>query len=220
MLDFLKESHQGQKEQQGSNLKDENGHAVSLNPNDDSQQYLTVPDKSSQLRKSTYLFAVLFIVGVVCLFVMIKKSTPAAASASPDSDKKVEQAQIENAISKITGIRTQMFSNLERIVTKFYEFSDVEQVNVGELAKNPFKEDSYIGPVKADNAQSQFALLQDELELLSIMSTGKGYCCMINDKILYEGDSIKGLEVAKITSNEVVLNSGSVSMTLKLSEDF
>jgi hypothetical protein len=215
MLQFLKES-----QNIATEVENKQNPVQSAEGTDESQQYLTVPDKKSQLRKSTYLVAGLFLIGIAGLFFMIKNSTPSTASASEDTTKKAEQAQIETAISKLTGIRTQMFSSLEKIVTKFYEFSDVEQVNVGDLSKNPFKEDNYMGLVKPDEAQSRFSILKEELELLSIMSTERGYCCMINDKILYEGDSIKGLKITKITSNVVSLSSGDMSMTLKLSEEF
>jgi len=226
MLQFLKDFQQnpipenGNSQTAGQTPDSGCDGAAAGQANDNSLQYLTVGDKKGQLRKSTYLLAALFLIGVACLFVMIKKSTPKTASASGGNAKQAEQVQIENAISKITGIRTQMFSSLEKIVTKFYEFSNVVQVDVDELAKNPFAEDNYLGQVMPDDAQSRFAVLQDELELLSIMSTDRGYCCMINDKILYEGDSVKGLKITKITGNEVTLSSGAMNMTLKLSEEF
>lgn len=220
MLDFLKTTQQDA-DTQGNSISSGDGNMEqAIGSKNQNQEFLTVGDKSNRARNTTYLLGVLFLIGVVCLFIMIKQSTPSAASASKDSSQQVEQAQIESAISKITGIRTQMFSSLEKIVTKFYEFSNVEQVKVNELAKNPFKEDSYIVPVKTDDAQTQLAFLQDELELLSIMSTERGYCCMINDKILYQGDSIKGLRITKITSNVVTLANGTVNMTLKLSDEF
>ncbi|MBN1804204.1 MAG: hypothetical protein JW837_03030 [Sedimentisphaerales bacterium] len=224
MLQFQKDNQKLPCEQGDSLPVENNSQILPKSPNpaqsDDNQEFLTVSDKKGQLRKSTYLLAVLFLVGIVSLFAMIKESTPAQAAAAQSNTKQAEQSQIEAAISKITGIRTQMFSSLEKIVTKFYEFSNVEQVDVDELSKNPFMEDNYLGSIKPDDAQGRLALIRGELELLSIMSTDKGYCCMINDKLLYEGDTIKGLKVAEITSNSVSLGNGSMSITLKLSSEF
>ena len=77
-----------------------------------------------------------------------------------------------------------------------------------------------INSIKPDDAHSRLAFIKDELELLSIMSTDKGYCCMINEKLLYKGDTIKGLRVTEITSSSVHLSNGAMNITLKLSNEF
>jgi len=56
------------------------------------------------------------------------------------------------------------------------------------------------------------------MQLLSIMQTQQGYCCIIDDGILYEGDSIKGFKVCQISDSTVSLESGDLEITLKLSE--
>jgi preprotein translocase subunit SecG len=187
---------------------------------DNNQEYLTVANRQGQLRQSTYLLAALFVIGVLCLFFMIKKSSPSTASASQPSAEKARQTQIEAAIAKITGVHSQVFSSLEKIVKKFYEFADFEQVDVGELSKNPFRKDNFLADIQADNKQIEPVVTQSEFELLTIMATEKGNCCMINDKLLYEGDTIRGLRVEKITDHSVSLTNDETQIVLRLSESF
>jgi preprotein translocase subunit SecG len=187
---------------------------------DSSQEYLTVADKKGQLRQSTYLLAVLFIIGIFCLFFMIKKSTPSAASAQNPSGEKSQQTRIEAAIAKITGIHSQVFDSLGKIVKKFYEFADFEQINVSELSKNPFRQQNIIQNIRDDNERVESVINQGELELLTIMSDEKGICCMINDKLLRKGDMINGLTVEEITESSVSLTNDETRIVLRLSESF
>jgi preprotein translocase subunit SecG len=187
---------------------------------DNNQEYLTVADKKGQLRQSTYLLGALFIIGIFCLFFMIKKSSPSAASAQNPSAQKSQQTKIEAAIAKITGIHSQVFDSLGKIVKKFYEFADFEQINVGELSKNPFRQENIISNIRADNERPESMINQSELELLTIMSDEKGICCMINDRLLRKGDIINGLTVEEITENSVSLTNDETRIVLRLSEPF
>ena len=222
MLSFLKESGQLPSQTNDTASTDNPGAQgrTPPTPNDNNNEYFTVADRQGQLRKSTYLLGALFIAGVLCLFFMIKKSSPSTASAAQPASNKIEQTQIEAAIAKITGVRSQMFSNLEKIVKKFFEFADFEQVNVDELTKNPFLKDNSLAKIRADSKQGQPVVVQSEFELLTIMATEKGYCCMINDKLLYQGETINGLRVDKITDRSVVLANQDTQIVLKLAESY
>lgn len=217
MLSFQKE--QGPQESLTGAEKAEKSTAAA-GAEDDSRQYYTVSDKKQQLKHSTYLLIGLFVIGTLCLWFMIKKTTPSAASAAQPVANQNEQTQIEAAIARITGVRSQMFSGLEKIVKKFYEFANVEQVNVNELSKNPFRTDDGFGKLKPSDKQSLMAVAKSELDLLTIMGGEKGYCCMINDKLLYEGDTIRGLTVIKITDKFVTLQGGETHLVLKLEDSF
>jgi preprotein translocase subunit SecG len=180
------------------------------------QEYLTVSAQSKDVRKTTFLLAVLFAMGLLCLWFMAKKSTPQTA---PAAVAQMEETQIETAIARLTGIRAEMFKGIERIVQKFYQFSDVQQVPVNELVKNPFrleillgdaqkiyhseKRDLEIDPemLKAQQLRQQ----TKNMQLFTIMQSEEGICCMINDKILYEGDSIRGFKVRQINDSYVKL---------------
>jgi hypothetical protein len=64
------------------------------------QQYLTVASRSRQVRKNTIQLAVLFGIGLLCLFFMIKKTSPQSAAAKVTNP---EDAKIEMAISRFGG---------------------------------------------------------------------------------------------------------------------
>jgi len=180
------------------------------------QEYLTVAASGKRTRKSTILLAVLFIIGLLCLGYMIKKSTPRAASAASGV---TEETQLEAAIARITGVKSEMFNSMDEIVRKFYEFSDVVQVKVGELVKNPFKIELFSANAKEEPRveinvpeidvemaqQQQIRQKAKSMRLLSIMQSDQGNCCMIGDKILYERDFIRDFEVRQIGDNFVKL---------------
>ena len=192
------------------------------------QEYLTVATQGKQVRKTTILLAVLFGIGLLSLWFMVKKSAPQTVAASVGT----EEAQIEKAITRITGVRSEMFSRMDEIAKKFYEFSDVQQVKVGELAKNPFELEAFLANVKetSDTQEGDYDIEAEmmrqqrlrqqtkDLQLLSIMQSDQGNCCMINDRILYEGDSIRGFKVCRIGDSFVKLKYEDVEIVLKLSE--
>jgi len=196
---------------------------------EEEQEYLTVAGHNKNARKSTTLLAALFVIGLLCLFFMIKKSTPETTTAAAVN---AEQVQIETAIARLTGVKSEMFDRMDKIVKKFYEFSDVQQVNVNELAKNPFKREIFLGSLRnisdieeGDSdidiemmRKQQLKQQAKNMQLLSIMQSEQGNCCMIDDRILYKGDSIKGFNVKQIGDSFVKLDSKGVEIILKLSE--
>ncbi|MHC4192738.1 MAG: hypothetical protein ACYS8I_03060 [Planctomycetota bacterium] len=193
------------------------------------QEYLTVAAHSKKTRKSTILLAVLFCTGLACLFFMVKKSSPQAAAAAAGE---AEDKEVELAIARLTGIKSEIYSRMDEIVKKFDEFSDVQQVNVSELAKNPFRREVLLGDLKemSDTEEGnpgidvemmrrqQLRQLAKGMQLLSIMQSGQGKCCMIDDRILYEGDAINGFIVSQIDNSAVKLQSQGVEIILKLSQ--
>ena len=191
-------------------------------------EYLTVAAQGKRVRKSTMLLAVLFIIGLLCLWFMIKKSTPKAASAEAGNK---EETLIETAIARLTGVKSTMFSRMDEIVSKFYEFSDVPQVKVNELAKNPFELETFLANLKekpgaeekgneidANMLWQQMRQKSKGMQLWSIMQSNQENRCMIDDEILREGESIKGFEVRQIGDNFVKLESNGVEIVLKLTE--
>jgi len=177
--------------------------------NNQGLEYLTVAGQGRSARKSTILVIVLFVVGLLCLLYMIRKVQPQAASAAPVD---TEETQIEVAISRLTGVSSEMLSRMDQIVKKFYEFSSVLQVRVNELVKNPFEVEMFLNSLEARaNDERQNLEIDDELlrqqqlrqqvkslQLLCIMQSDRGNCCMIDDRILHEGDSIRGFRIREI----------------------
>lgn len=180
----------------------------------DVQEYLTVAANSKSLRRSSIGVMILVAVGMAGLGFMIHKSQPQAASAEAVDDG----SQIELAISRLTGVSSEMVSRMDEIVQRFYEFSDVFQVGVGELVKNPFEVETFAEAVKEDRSGAKdegarAALIERErlrqqastLKLLSVMRSEQGNWCMINDRILKQGDVIEGFTIAAIGADSVEL---------------
>lgn len=191
----------------------------------DDGDYLKPAEHGRNLRQSTIVLAVLFSLGVLCLWFMIKKTTPSEASAAMS----VEEAQIAEAIAQITGVQTEMNLKMDGVIGRFYKLSEVEQVKVEELKKNPFEHQLVLADfIKGteDDAANKEAMLREEvnrnagqLDLLSIMASGRGGgCCMIDDKLLYEGDRIDDFTVKRITTRFVELQSQGVTVRLKMTE--
>ena len=191
------------------------------------QDFLTVATKGKDVRRSTTILGVLFIIGLICLGLMIKKSAPKAAVAQ--NNISTEELQIETAIAKLTGIKTEMFSRMDEIVNKFYEFSNVIQIDVSELVKNPFELETFLANLKDNDddtspidaemiLKEQIRQKAKDMKLYSTMQSEKGVCCMIDNKILYEGDIIEDFTVKKITDDKVILAIESIEITLKISK--
>ncbi len=230
MLPFMRENvRPGEVEAQkpGEQLKNQNLSAPGEPKTSADQEYLTVAVHKKNVRKTTLLLAVLFGIGLLCLWFMIKKSVPSTAAAAAG----VEESQFEKAVAQLIGVKSEIFTRMDEVVRKFYEFSDVQQIKVSELVKNPFELEIFLGNVRKNTdkyndfdielfRQQQMKEQAGEMQLLSIMqsSADKGNCCMIDDKILYEGDKIRGFEVRQISDNTVLLESEGVEIVLKLAE--
>lgn len=221
MLDFLHE-------QQDDNLTDvkskDTGKKSALVADNQTNQdeFLTVKTEGRKLQKSTILLVVLIAAGLLGLLFMIKKGTPKTIEASVID---TEQEKVDILIARLGGVRTQVSNRIDKIIKKFYEFSNTTQVPVSQLIKNPFKFDtSWQG--WGWEEEDLNSIIRDynvgNMQLISIMKSGKEkakWCCLINDKILYEGDSIKGLVVSEIKQNYVKLKSDENELVLKLGND-
>lgn len=180
-----------------------------------SSEYLTVATTSKSVRKSTILVAILVSMGLVCLLFMIRKSQPQTAAAKQAGE---EETRIELAIGRLTGVSSEMISKADQILRKFYEFSGVLQVQVNDLVKNPFEVEVFAKDIKSEvvpqaNSAAEAALIKRQrlkqragsLSLLSVMQSGQASSCMINDKLLRQGDMIEGFVITRIGGDSVEL---------------
>jgi len=195
---------------------------------EEQQDYLMPAEYGKSVKQGTIILAVLFSLGAVCLWFMIKKTAPMPASASVST----EEMQIENAIAQLTGIHSQGYDQTDKVINKFYQFSDVKQIAADELKKNPFEHrlalmdsEQLMQQDSPDLDVNRKLLVRDrvrrkakELQLWSIMKSEHDNSCMIDDRILYEGDTIKGFKVVGIGSNFVKLMSDGTSIVLKMPE--
>jgi preprotein translocase subunit SecG len=186
-------------------------------PSEDGGEFLARVRHGKKMKQSTIILAVLFTVGAVCVWFMIKKTTPPPADAAVGT----EEAKIENAIAQLTGIRTEMNARMGDIVARFSEFSDVEQIDVADLKKNPFAIELSVGDFEHTLEPGRRKEVEERaqgLQLWSIMASPKNACCMINNKILYKGDKIDGFTVTEIDSRFVELELDEIRVIKKMSE--
>ena len=225
MLSFMEEDKDKDKEVSANLENDGVGvdEPLAADGNDD---FMVCAAHGQNAKRSTVILAILFTVGALGLWVMIKKSAPDSASAAMSN----EEAQIETKIAELTGVRQEMQSRMDDIVDKFYEFSDVEQVNVDELKKNPFRHElnlaGFEGSMNDQDDIGKKMMLREELErkalqlqLWSIMDSDDGGCCMINDKILYEGDTIDDFKINRIENDFVELMAGDIPVILSMGNE-
>ena len=191
----------------------------------ENQGDILVPSNSgNSVKNTTIVLMVLFTVGAGCLWFMIKKTSPDSADAAVET----EEVQIDTAIAKITNIKKQMDQDMGQIVEKFNQINQVEQVAVSELTKNPFRQNISINVSDNNDNTAEMnrnrlekirAQVNDEakkLRLQSLMSQGPQPCCMLNDKLYYIGDTVKGFEVVKINEQSLDLISNGVKVTLRM----
>ncbi|HIJ71619.1 MAG TPA: hypothetical protein HPP87_09695 [Planctomycetes bacterium] len=213
MLSFMQDNNRintGEPEGAGAEFNEDRSSAE--------QDYLTPAEHGKNSKRTTIILVVLFTVGALCVWFMIKKVAPRLATAAMSS----EEVQIENALAQLTGIKTQVHNSIDQMLGQFYQFADFEQIGVGELKKNPFRHELYLSEIEVllDQYQEDSSSLNGgDLQLWGILQTEQGNCCMINDKIVYEGDWIGGLKVVQITNKfvELVSTSGS-QVILKMPE--
>ncbi len=181
--------------------------------------YLVPAQHGKNLKQSTIILASLFAIGALVVLFMIKKTTPSSADAAQSDAQK----QIEAVLGELARVEGNIAEH-NKIVGRFYDSADLDQIKVSELKKNPFRSD--LGPItQTDDAPKQSNWKREEIEakvqslrLLSIMESPEGGCCMIDDKLLNVGDQIKGLTVTKISGKFVYLTSDNITVKLKMTE--
>ena len=180
--------------------------------------YLTVSDNNQKLRRSTLILVVLFGVGGLGLWLMVKKTTPATANAQPSEN----QVQLEAALAQLDSMQAEMDSQMNSVAGRFYQFNNVNQVGVDELKKNPFirkqfsSESGDGGTRQSEQSRQEAQVIAMGMELWSITATPKGLCCMIDDKVLYQGDTYRNMTVKTIGQKTVTLEYNGIDIELKM----
>lgn len=217
MLSFMKEDG-------NQNIVPESSKVVeTLKDVDDQEEirtedYLVPSAFQKKVKYSTLILGIVFVIGVLSLFMMIKKSTPAQAKAGLSD----QELKIESAIAKLTGSKTQMNGKMNDIVNMIASLSDVKQVKVGELKKNPFsKRNSFKSSVSKPGFISNLISKKNGskgLKLWSIMESDHEKSCMINGEILKENDTFESYTVKKIGNGFVDMVSDKTSLTLRIAQ--
>ena len=213
MLSFMKDGQNDANAEKGANpAAMEN---ASDQPPVEEQEFLKTAEHGKNLKQSTITLAILFTVGALCLWLMIKKVAPQSADAAVGA----EEAKIEDVLRKLKDAQLEMSDKMND-VGRFYQFSEVEQIGVSELKKNPFAHETEIDfeTIDQEMVRDEARRGAEGLQLMSIMGSDQGGCCMINGKLLYKGDAINGYTVMKIEPRRVILEKKGVSITKKMSE--
>lgn len=184
------------------------------------QEFLTVSGHQQKNRQSTMILACLFAVAGLVIWFMVKKATPATVNAQPSQD----QVQLEAALAQLDSMQSEMNTQMNSVAGRFYQFHNVDQVAVDELKKNPFERELDYTPSPGSSNQSlQLEQIRQEanvrsigMELWSITATPKGICCMIDDKVLYVGDTYKEMTVTSIMDKTVTLEYKGIPIELKM----
>jgi len=212
MLSYLRED----KQVPASSEMSEDGSATTQ-----PQDYMTVSGHGQKLKQSTIVLVVLFSIGALGIWFMVKKTTPVAADAKTAEDS----TQLDQALAQLKTMQSEMDTQMNSVAGRFYQFSNVEQVAVDELKKNPFKLELDYSSEGNSDSNRKFEQLQQEaqvltmgLELWSITATPKGMCCMIDDKVLYVGDTYRDMTVTAIDEKTVTLTYKDVPIELKLDQ--
>ena len=186
------------------------------------EEYLTTAHRGKSAKQSTMILAVLFAVGAVVVWWMIKKVSPGELQAVGD-----DTAKIEEVIAQLNSFKSEVNGKMDTMVGRFYQASELGQIGVNELKKNPFclETNTPEPATAADLSEGRLQMLREEvnrqsgrLQLWSITERKTNPCCMINDKVLYVGDSIEGFTVRQIQQQRVVVEQDGVQVELKMPE--
>ncbi|MHC5061230.1 MAG: hypothetical protein ACYTFK_09125 [Planctomycetota bacterium] len=218
MLSFLRDDNSNDVTDDASQLSSGGAEVAGEGEQAEDMDYLKPAAHGKNTKRTTVILMILFAVGALCVWVMIKKAAPNLATAATSQ----QEVQIDNALTQLTGIKTEMNSRIDQMLDKFYQYADVDQVKTHELNRNPFRHELYLANLEGlfdDSLSSLNLVAESDLQLWSIMQTENGNCCMINDKIVYEGDTISGFKVVRISSKFAELVSGSgAKVILKMPE--
>ncbi len=219
MLSFLKEEAIEQDKEQVANAPVENA-AVAETTQD--QDFLESKVSEKPAKRTTAILAGVVIAGAIALFLMIKQVSP----ASLETVNK-DQMAIDIALSQLSSGES-LTKQIDSVVKRFYDFSNVPQVEVKWLQKNPFTLSSkLIAPddiSKTKNEKPEVAIkngridIADTINVYGVMNIDGKFCCMIDDRLFYVGDKYKNFTVSKISSGSVVLTKDGKHISIKIDD--
>lgn len=215
MLSFLNEDNQGQTAAELNNDQQQSQGQEQIIAE---QDYLVPAHHGKNLKQSTILLAALFGIGALCVWFMIAKIKPQAASASATDSSD----NITNVIQGLKGVEAEM-SRADGIAGKFFS-PDVDQVGVDELKKNPFVSEIGGGPAEVPIFVSvnkgEIERQANAFQLDSIIESHAGSSCIIDGKRLRVGDKIQAetvtFTIENITSKYVEITANGQSVKLMM----
>lgn len=194
-------------------------------PEQSGEDFLTTAHHGRSAKQGTMILTVLFVAGAVVVWFMIKKVAPAPVEAAAETD---EGARIEQFLAQLDSFKSEVNGQMNTMFSRFYQASELGQIRADELKKNPFRLEMNIDPevvAPKDLTEARLQILEEEvnrqagrLQLWSVTERATNPCCMINEKVLYVGDTIEGFTIKAIRVGRVILERDGVQVELKMQE--
>ncbi|MDD5135005.1 MAG: hypothetical protein PHP01_06315, partial [Phycisphaerae bacterium] len=171
--------------------------------------------QEKNVRQTTFILVGAIVIVFAAIWVVHKNTAPKVSAAVNE-----QQLQIESAIAQLTGINKESIEQVDELVKKFYEFSNFAQVKPQELISDPFNvlwtSSDSVSSAGTKSGVSRADKEMPKMELLSILKSKYGNCCMIDDTLLYKGDEINGFEIMEIGDDFVRMQSNGHNTILYL----
>jgi hypothetical protein len=184
-------------------------------------EYFRPAVHARNVRQGTIVLVILFAAGAAGVWWMIKKSGLSQAHGASGE----EASQIDKALAQLTSFQTEINSQMDSVSSRFSQASELGQITVADLKKNPFRQENTLDTSGQDLSLTQSLMRKEEmqrraglLKLWSITARQSNSCCMINDKVLYIGDAIQGFIVKEILSDRVRIAYEDIVIELKTEE--
>jgi preprotein translocase subunit SecG len=214
MLSFQKETHTP-----SAAVETGTSAAQPESPAQRGDDYLTVAGHGQKLKQSTLILMAVFVVGGLGIWMMIRRAVPAVAAAAPQTN---EVAEIGTAIAQLNGMQSEVNNQMKSVTARLNHLSEVGQIAVEDLRKNPFTREMSSGLTNAGDAtQKQFFEEQARrnaagLQLWTITASPRGVSCMINEKLLRKGDVVEGFTIREIRAASVLVEQNGIVVELKM----
>jgi hypothetical protein len=181
-------------------------------------------------RSSLVLFGLLVIGGGLVYLMYLKSAPSAASAATPEAEEahKTITQFLDGGGKNIVAMQ-EMLQNTEKVVQEFLTYPSAQQVPLSDLKTNPFrysdatpKGDPNAGASDAEakrlqeQARRQVLAAIGEMQLQSIIHSGKHKACMINNTLYQEGQQIEQFTIEQINPGSVVVRNGPYRFELKM----
>ena len=217
MLSYLRDANQTPAAAQ---MQEDLGASPQESPSQ-SGGYLKPAAHAKNVKQGTIILTILFLAGAAGIWWMIKKSGLSEAQGAAGE----EASQIDKALAQLTTFQEEINTQMDSVASRFSQASELGQITVTDLKKNPFRQEYSLEQPAEDMSESQTIMRKEEmqrraglLKLWSITARETNSCCMINDKVLYVGDSIQGFVVKDILSDRVRIVYEDIVVDLKTEE--
>lgn len=223
MLDYIKNENedQSQQQQQGSlqealSENDNLGQAEDQDLQQDvgEDEFFTTSVEKTSVKRNTMILVALFVVGAVSIFLMVKNTGPSSAGAA--TANAAANNEIEIAIAKLSGIKAEIFEKMDGIAKKFDEISNIEQIGVASLQRNPFSLQPAISSRIGNSGIGSKSTVGKYLRLESVIESSDGNICMIDGRIYRQGDRLGSYVVTEVARDMVRLTSEGSERILKI----